>query len=297
MDCGSDAGTQLQPMGLAMNSIALVSRALRPMLAATAATISLAFVNPAAAAPDWVDMGPIAGNAQGHVWSRVVDEVGNTKARAESWTLSQGVPSQIVITLRAPNPQLLDLRIKLRHPNGDTGEFRLPAPDKVIPGGYRQTIRRALPGSRPQGSDMAVSAITIAPASESMDQRYQLVVEVVPITGKSPATTTPAPTPVERTAAQMRGVWKRYGNGTLLESLEVGRDAQGWRVLQSEPGAKSNVFRIASLGDGWLELVRPFAPEYGSRIRLDASGRLVWQTYRKSDGGNWWTGSYERASP
>lgn len=277
-----------------MKLLSSAMRRFRPALLATAALLSLSVADLAATAPEWVDMGPIAGSVQGHVWSKVVDEVGNTRGRAESWTLQQGVPSRIVVTLRAPNPDDLDLRIRLRFPDGDSGEFRLPAPDKAIPGGYQKVIARALPGPRAQGEDMAVTGITVYPTREFVDQRYQLTVEITPLSA-SPQSSTSAPSAsVAAMAGSMQGVWKRYGNGTLLETLEVGRDAEGWRVRGVEPNGKTNIYRILSQGGGWLEVSRPFGFDYGSRIRLDANGKLYWETYRKADRSHVWTGSYDR---
>lgn len=146
---------------------------------------------------------------------------------------------------------------------------------------------------------MAVTGITVHPAKEFTDQRYQLTVEITPLDGRSATTTTtltPA-SPTDAAAGKMAGVWKRFGNGKLLETLEVRRDGQGWRVAQSEPGGKPNIFRITPLTGGWLELAPPFAPQYDPRIRLDTNGRLVWETYHAADQRNWWTGSYDRAGP
>jgi len=276
-----------------MNRFLCASLARSPVLLAGAALLSFGLADIAAAAPNWVDMGPIGASAQGHVWSKVVDEVGNTQGRSESWSLPQGGPSRIVVTLRAPNPADLDLRIKLRFPDGNTGEFRLPAPDKAIPGGFQQVISRAVPGPRAQGEVMAVTGIAVSPTKEFVDQRYQLTVEVTPLAGQPPATSSAVPS-VDRLASRMQGSWNRYDNGTLVETLEVGRDPQGWRVRGTEPNGRTNIYRILSQANGWLEVSRPFGPEYGSRVRLDANGKLVWETYRKVAGSHVWTGSYDR---
>lgn len=84
-----------------MKPFSQAMRASRAALLATTALVAVSLAAPAWAVPEQVDMGPIGGSAQGHVWSRVVDEVGNTQGRAESWTLQAGVPSRIVVTLRA----------------------------------------------------------------------------------------------------------------------------------------------------------------------------------------------------
>ena len=260
-----------------MKSFSNTLRAFRPALLATAALLSLSVADIAAASPEWVDMGPVAGSVQGHVWSKVVDEVGNTQGRAESWTLQQGVPSRVVVTLRTPDPGSVEVRMNFRYPDGDSGYLHLPYPGKEIPGGYRQVIDRIIPGTKPADKTNALFSITVFPTKPSTDQRYQLLVEITPLSGSAqPATSAPSAS-VEAMAAKMQGVWKRYNNGTWLETLEVGRDAQGWRVRGVEPNGKTNIYRILSQGDGWLEVSRPFGLDYGSRIRLGDQGKLYWE--------------------
>lgn len=270
----------------------------RPLMGIALGFLFLISISPAArAAAQWVDMGPIAGSVQGHVWSKVIDELGNTRGRAESWSLAQGVASRIVVTLRAPNPNLLDLRIHLVHPDGDTGELKLPYPGKEIPGGYQTEIKQVLPGPRPTREKSAVSKITVSPNSSSMDQRYQLTVEIQPLAGASASSASSSTSAQNAAGPQaVEGQWVRRSGSEVLETLNIRHDGSSWIVTGSEPKGNGFRRRIVGQGNGWIVLEPAAGGEKGARIRIGTDGMLDWESYSTSTRTISWTGRYTRTS-
>ncbi len=208
------------------------------------------------ASPEWVDMGPISGSVQGHVWSKVVDEVGNTRGRAESWTLNSGVLSKIVVTLRAPEAQNLELRVNLRHPDGDTSYLQLPYPGTEIPGGYRTVVNNVIPGAKPTRERSAMPSISVMPVRNSTDQRYQLTVEIFPLDGSSPGVMPPQG---GVDAFDLSGIWQHGNNG------------EHWTITRQPDGR----YQAVEKGYGNARGTVTVAP--GGRFRID-------HTYNNSQG-------------
>ena len=248
------------------------------------------------AAVEWVDMGPISGSVQGSVWSKVVDEVGNTQGRAETWTLNPGVPSKVVITLRAPDPRNLELRINLRHLDGDTGFLRLPELGKEIPGGYQQVIKKVIPGSKPSRDGSALPSISVMPTSTSTNQRYQLTVEIVPLDGPLPTTAAPSGGGIDALAAPMEGQWTYTDRSGKTETFEFVRSGNSWLVVIRDSAGVLHRQKPVRQDGQWLEIDPDLKNGRGNRLRMLPDGRLEWDVYILSNRAPYWTGQYVRTA-
>lgn len=230
---------------------------------------------PLLAAQDWFDMGPIDGSADGHVWSRVIDEVGNTQARFEEWHMALPAEADVDIALQAPDPGKLDVRIRYTGQYGDPIEHLLSAEENAAPGGYRHVYG---PWS-PEG--VRDIRILVATRDSSTDQVYQLTVTLTPRAGETPAET--------GTPAALLGTWSRSENGTKVESMDI--------VASGD--AVTLIFRDAAGGEtgratGKMANGRLTASTARRLVTITLEGNQLSYTSSDHDGGNPWTGYFQR---
>jgi hypothetical protein len=90
-------------------------------------------------AGEWVDMGPLDGTAEGHVWSKVVNETGATVGRDESWQVSFAAPAILEFRLECPDSYPLDARVQTKNSYGEVSEFLLDRVD----GGFHKKFSSA----------------------------------------------------------------------------------------------------------------------------------------------------------
>lgn len=129
-------------------------------------------------ANEWVDMGPLNGSAVGHVWSRIVDEIGNTQGRNEVWQLSLPCPVIAEIVVKCPDPYLLEVSLDYTHAYHGVIQHK---PERTATGFYTKEFTFKEPELI---KNLRISVYNRKP---STDQRYQLTVNMKTLDGK-PAT-------------------------------------------------------------------------------------------------------------
>lgn len=125
-------------------------------------------------ANEWVDMGPLDGSAEGHIWSKVVDQVGNTRGRNEIWSVELPAKAHIEFIVKCPDPYPLEVRVQWRGEYGDL--FDGPIERRVD--GFYQKFNNWSPEKQ---RDIRVVVFSRKP---STDQRYQLTVNLFGQDGK-----------------------------------------------------------------------------------------------------------------
>ncbi len=142
--------------------------------------IFFSFLNSRLLANEWVDMGPLKGSAAGHVWSKIVDEVGNTQGRNEVWQLALPCPVVLEIIVKCPVPHALEVKIDYEHAYHGIIELK---PTRTADGFHEKEINFKDPHLI---KNMNIQVYSRKP---STDQRYQLLVNLKTLDGK------PVPTP------------------------------------------------------------------------------------------------------
>lgn len=121
------------------------------------------------AASAWVDMGPVQGTAQGHVWAKVVDEAGNTTGRNERWDVKLPAPAAPEFIIKCPDPYALEAVITWQGEYGDYLEWKL---ERIAGGFYKKW---SSPWDPKKSRNIRVS---IASRHPPTDQKYQLIVNL-----------------------------------------------------------------------------------------------------------------------
>jgi hypothetical protein len=235
---------------------------------------------------EYVDMGPVSGTVQGHVWSKVVDEVGNTKGRAETWQVNLDGPADVVFTFRAPDLYQVNARISWWI-DGE-GEFTWDmgsTPKEQIPGGYQISF-----SFDPKFKKRI--AVTVSPKRTVADQIYQLTVASAR-TGQTPATGAAGDSP----ETAVVGTWVYRRNDQIRETLVIARSGEGFTVTVLDADGAQISRTDGRFENGWL--VTQDARN-GGRARVSPDGSLEFVSTRLDTGAVVWTGRYTRkggASP
>lgn len=214
-------------------------------------------------ANEWVEMGPLNGSAEGHVWSKVVDEVGNTKGRNEVWQLSLPCPASLDITVRCPDPYSLEVVFEYRHAHHGILEFK---PDRIADGFSKKGLNLR--------EDKLITNMKIKVYSRkpSTDQRYQLIVDMKTLDGKpvpakgsasSGGTATTAPKSAvklirtlhvieyerDKSSPAWNGVMNRIGESSNFQAT--------WKSVRTGQPDKATLTMQSKVGDRQVILVRP----------------------------------------
>ncbi|KAF1083446.1 MAG: hypothetical protein GQF41_0224 [Candidatus Rifleibacterium amylolyticum] len=153
----------------------------------------LAMISCQSFANEWVDMGPLQGSVEGHVWSKVVDEVGNTQGRNEIWQLSLPCPVLAEIIVKCPDPYPLEVAVDYTHDWHGTIQLK---PERTSTGFYTKEIALRDPE---RIKKLRISVYSRKPAT---DQRYQLIVNLTGLDGKPLTAAAPAsPAPKDKVAS------------------------------------------------------------------------------------------------
>jgi hypothetical protein len=234
---------------------------------------------PLQAAPEWVDMGPVDGSVQGHVWSKVIDEVGNTQARYEVWQVALPSQAEVEFAIQAPDPHRLDVRILYTGVYGDPIEHLLSANENVFPGGYRHVYGPWAP------EGVRNIRIAVATRDSSTDQIYQLTVRLSSVAG--------APTDgaaADRTVpAALLGTWLRNENGQLVESMEIAASGEDVTLTFFDGSGGETGRATGVYANGRLTASNP-----RRLITIVLQGTDISYTSTDHDGGNPWSGQFHR---
>jgi len=225
---------------------------------------------------EYVDMGPVSGTVQGHVWSKVVDEVGNTKGRAETWQVNLDGPADVVFTFRAPDLYQVNARISWWI-DGE-GEFTWDmgsTPKEQIPGGYQISF-----SFDPKFKKRI--AVTVSPKRTVADQIYQLTVASAR-TGQTPATGAAGDSP----ETAVVGTWVYRRNDQIRETLVIARSGEGFTVTVLDADGAQISRTDGRFENGWL--VTQDARN-GGRARVSPDGSLEFVSTRLDTGAVIWTG-------
>lgn len=249
-------------------------RAIRSL--AVAAVMSV-FSVAVAAAVDTVDRGPLPGTGEGRIWSRVVDQVGNTQGQAEVWHLGPARPDvRLRVTLEAPIAEQISTRVHLMTTDGGLVEFEVADPQYRTPNGFSAVIG---PFKRPDlNPDLRV---VLYPRKPSMDQTYRL--SAAWEGGDA------APAEAVGEAADWLGIWRRSEGGTIVEMIEIQTDGTGFVLIFRDAEGQETSRLAAVLVDGVL------TARGTKRLVSIVLGEGVLQyTSTDFDGSNRWDGAFLR---
>lgn len=232
----------------------------------------------AAWATDWVDMGPLAGTGNGHVWSKVLDETGRTEERAESWSVTLPAPAVVEVRVRCADPYPLQARVQSKSLAGDPSEYDL---DRGA-GGFHKKF--SSPWDPRTTRDIRVQ---IWPRQPGTDQQYQLTVDLFDAAGR-PLSGAGAAGATSGSAGAVEGFlgsWSRTEGGRIAEIMEIVRSGSEILILFRGPGGGPVTSRlsarmqgsqlVASSAQRKLWITRSSAGLAYASSQLDGSG--LWQ--------------------
>ena len=137
-----------------------------------AAFLALHLSTPGLAAVETIDRGPVAGSAEGRVWSRVVDQVGNTQGQAELWHIGQPpTGASLRLDVDAPLAGQMDIRIPWMTGDGGIVELSVSYDGYRTPTGFSCTLDAV---RRPDLNPDPV--VILYPRVVTMDQTYRISV-------------------------------------------------------------------------------------------------------------------------
>lgn len=236
-------------------------------------------------AADWVDMGPLNGTAEGHVWSRVINETGATVSRDESWQVSFAAPAILEFRLLCADPYPLEARVQSKNAYGEVSEYLL---DRVA-GGFHKKFSSVW---NPQTTrDVRVLVSTRQPGT---DQRYQLTLTLFDAAGKPLSASPPTQGEGVLTSAattEFLGTWLRKENGSVAEYLQLVEGANGIDIIFLAPDARTVTGRLA----GRLQAGVLSAASAERQVRIVVTGGELDYTSSNLDGTAAWNGRFTRA--
>jgi hypothetical protein len=201
------------------------------------------FTNCCLQANEWVDMGPLKGSAEGHVWSKVVDEAGNTQGRNEVWQLTLPCPVTVEVIVKCPDPYPLEVSVNYQHDWHGIIELK---PDRTADGFYHKNYNF-------KDAHLVKNLnIRVYSRKPSTDQRYQLVVNMRTIDGQpisdSTAASSSAPASSGSGEEIFAGKWRSTDKGAtyiMIMTLNGKNYDVTWQ--ENDTGA------ITSRGKGTVE--------------------------------------------
>ncbi len=150
------------------------------------------FINSQVIANEWVDMGPLKGSAEGHIWSKVVDEVGNTQGRNEEWQLSLPCSVNMEFIVKCPDSYSLEVSLNYQHDWHGIIELK---PDRTADGFYCKNYNFK------DAHLIKNFNIKVYSRKPSTDQKYQLIVNMQTLDGKALSPSNTAVTSSENSLA------------------------------------------------------------------------------------------------
>lgn len=238
-------------------------------------------------AAEWVDMGPIDGAVEGHVWSKVINEAGQTNSRDESWQVNFAAPAIFEFRLQCPDPYPLDARVQMRNEYGEVSEYVL---DRVA-GGFHKKFGSAWHPATTR--DVRVLVSTRQPGT---DQRYQLTLGQFDVAGKPiPSSSTSRVGDARPTGAiaAFLGTWSRMENGSVAEYLQLVESADGIEIIFLAPDGHTITSRLP----GRLEAGVLSAASARRKVRIVAVDGKLDYTSSDHDGSALWNGLFTRTLP
>lgn len=238
-------------------------------------------------AGEWVDMGPLDGTAEGHVWSKVVNETGATVGRDESWQVSFAAPAILEFRLECPDSYPLDARVQTKNSYGEVSEFLLDRVD----GGFHKKFSSAWD---PQTTrDVRVLVSTRQPGT---DQRYQLTLSLFDVAGNplpSSSATQVGDESAPASTADFLGTWLRRENGIVVEYLQLVETADGIEIIFLDRDGRT----ITSRSPGRLQAGVLNAASAQRKLRIVAVDGILDYTSSDHDGSALWNGQFTREQP
>ncbi len=235
-------------------------------------------------ANEWVDMGPLDGSAEGHIWSEVVDQVGNTRGRNEIWSVELPAKAHIEFIVKCPDPYPLEVRVQWKGEYGDLFD----GPIERRAEGFYQKFENWSPEKQ---RDIRVVVFSRKP---STDQRYQLTVNLFGQDGKllQRERTAPRETPLPGFA----GVWTRSEGGRVVDKISIVAKGSMYELIFQESEDGPVVSRGIGRVEGNVLVVDSWVLSRKSRtvkIQL-ASNDILSYTSHNPDGSEPWQGEFRR---
>jgi hypothetical protein len=254
---------------------------------------------PLAAAVEWVDMGPLQGTGNGHVWSKVVDEVGNIVGRNEIWSVKLPAPAVVEVIVKCPIPSQLGVTVKWKSEYGDALEWGV---EQTGSGFYHKFSDPWSPATQKE------IKIVVATRAATSDQVYQLICNLYDASGRlisqPVATHDPMDKPVENPRSGNVAVGKPASQSSTYVGTGVdqgahhavdgktdGRDPHDLMItaLENNPWWQVDLQQVYD-----LRLVRLFnrhnALALGNcksfQLQLSLDGKL-WNTVYRHDSSGW----------
>lgn len=236
-----------------------------------------------ARASEWVDMGPLKGSVEGHVWSKVINEAGVTSSRAESWQVSISGPAAPEFRLRCADPYSLEVRVQSQNAYGEISEYLL---DRVA-GGFHKKFSSVW-----DPKTTRAVRVLVASRHPETDQRYQLTLGLFDGAGKplteGSARIGEAGPPAE--TAELLGMWLRMENGRVAEYMQLVELADGVEIRFLAPDAQTVTSRLTGqLRQGVLS-----ATSDKRKLRIVATGERLDYTSSNLDGTAAWNTQFTR---
>ena len=196
-----------------------------------------------ARANEMADMGPLTGSAEGHIWSMVVDDAGNTKGRNEIWQLSLPGPVKREIIVKCPDPYPLEAELVYQHAEHGMMYGKLTR----TPNGFHQ--KEIIFNKYQLIKNMTFKVYARKP---STDQRYQVLVNLTTLDGQPVSAAAPNSTPVPEgttdVSAPFVGKWASAHPGVTYIMI-VTQVGAGYDVTWQENEQGS----VTSRGKGKVE--------------------------------------------
>lgn len=221
-----------------------------------------------------VDMGPLTGSVEGHVWSKVINEAGQVQSRDEVWQVQMAAPALVEVSMRCPDPYPLEVLVQWL---GDEGpaDYAL----ERVSGGFSK--RFSWPWNPVTMRNLRVLVRSRHPGT---DQQYQLSLSFGDgaAGNASPAQSDAAAPPTDLTA--FLGNWLRMEDGAVAEYMELAQSGDALEIIFRAADGQTITSRLpASLRDGAV-----VATSAGRRVRIVASaGRLEYVSSNLDGSGPW----------
>ncbi len=244
----------------------------------TASVLALPLHAGIAGGADLVEMGPVQGTVQGHVWSKVINEAGQTQGRDEVWLLQLAAPASPEFIVLCPDPYPLEALVQWKTEYGESFEIRL---DRVAKGFHKKFSSPWDPG---KSRDIR---IVISTKHAPADQRYQLTVNLLDASGRPQG----AAVVSKQVEESFEGLWARVESGVLGDFMEISVTEQSVQIVfRDRPRGPETGRASGRLTAGRLEAANARRKIIAT---LKGSGRLAY-TSTNLDGSSPWSGEFLR---
>lgn len=236
----------------------------------------LSFTLASAFAADFVDMGPLSGSVQGHVWSKVVNEAGQTQGRNEVWSVMLAAPAKPEFVIKCPDSYPLEAVLQWKNEYGEPFEYKF---DRVNGGFHKKFGFEFNPKT---SKDIRV---VVSTRHSNTDQFYQLSLILSGAGSAPPAAVSPGD------GRGFLGTWGRSEGGAEVEIMEVTQSPAGLKlVFRDHPGGPVTSQVVGKMEGNTLVAA---SPRRKLSIKSLGAGRLAYSS-SNHDGSSPWSCVFNR---